>query len=102
MNEVDVRIFESFKKYLRDNGYKISYVTDSQIIGIEDDIRFSLDYDFDYNDYFMKILGGSSGKWTTIFSQNKDGTLNLNHSNDNRKFDSINEVIQFTLENSSK
>jgi hypothetical protein len=102
MNEIDVKLFESFEQYLSDKGYKIKHIADESIRGVKNDTVFHFYFDSRYDEYCMYISIDGLKKWATMFLQGENGTFDLNHSNDKRKFDNINEVIQFTLENSSK
>jgi len=101
MSEFNRYYIDEFKKFLVKDNYEIDEISESSILGIKNDLKFHMFYDYKYYEYCMYTNKNGFKLWASIFDLNTENKLQLNHKDDKRTFENLDEIIHFTLENSN-
>lgn len=93
-----MNLFNDFKKYLKDNDYEIDEINDTSIRGIKGQLKIHLFRELLFDEYVFNVNNSGYKVYNTIFVE--DGEVyRLDHKGDNRKFNDVLDIINYTKDN---
>ncbi|MCR2042628.1 hypothetical protein NSA23_00725 [Anaerosalibacter massiliensis] len=98
MNKHNMSLFNDFKEYLNNNSYEVEEINETSIRGIKGDLKLHLFKETLFDEYVFNINNNGYKIYNTLFVEDKKG-YKLNHKNDNRRFNNIYDIINYTKDN---